>query len=251
VVVPVDDQIGAGPGQQGRQRLAIAQVVILSPLVPDGRVVEQHHPGPPDEIRGAEQRLQPSELGAADLPPGPEVAGGHAAVHPHQRHAVAQPDEGIGLVARAQLGRLVRSEAPLESPAADDLRDVGVVVAGNHGHRLGGRPVALDPAAGGVPLRRQRDVGQISGQRQVVDAAAAQVRQERLEQLHLVDAAPNDEDVEPPQRPLPQKIRRARAAEAAEVGVGHLGQPEHYPASIWISASRPKWSEANTPPGPG
>jgi hypothetical protein len=98
--------------------------------------------------------------------------------------------------------------------------DVRVVVAGDDRDAGGAQRQAIEALAGVAELAGQREVGDVAGADDVVDALGVEVGHHVVERRGVVVAAAAGDQVHPPDPPLVQVVERARPVERQQVQVG-------------------------------
>ena len=166
---------------------------------------------------GREHPLEPLELGRAEPAAGEQRRGRQGRIEADQRQGADAVDERPALVAARPLG-------PVGQALGRGDRHQRVVVARHQAERAARRqrPKPLGRLA---ELGRQREVGDVAGDDDVVDAGSAHIRGQRLEDLRPVQmaaAAPRQGAELALRKPLAQREPRLER----QVQVGDVGQRE-------------------------
>jgi len=173
----------------------------------------------------------------ADLEPAQPAGGegrwrGDRGRHADQgdRATPAQKGEGVALAAAAAVAaHVVR---PMRPGLAPLHLDIGVVVAWNHRDVLW-RSQLAQPDRRLDELRRQRDVDQIAGDRDVVRLLLAQIRHQRVEHFAAMDAVAASLPGNVAQDPLVEQGTGADPRHWPQVQVGQVGQAKiHAPVPV-------------------
>ena len=153
------------------------------------------------------------------------------AAHPHERKGLAVRVFGVALGPRRER----RGEV------GHRVAHIGVVVAGREGHvrRLAERP---HPFRRATKLRRQRDVDEIAGDRDMVGLLGAHVGDQTGERRHVAEAFAPALPVDVAHEALEPHLVEARPRQRPEMDVGEMGDGEaHRRAVLRIGGSAKDW----------
>ena len=172
----------------------------------------------------ASQRLgERLGLGFADPARRHQRRGGHGARHADQRHRLADADERETGRAAVVAGHERR---PCLGVVADGAGQVGIVIAGDDGDV----PLLAErckPGAGGVDLRRQPDIDQVAGDRDVVRLRAAEVVDQRDEAGRTERCGTPAPPVGVAEGALRGEVAPADRRQRPEMRIGEMGESEH------------------------
>ena len=184
-------------------------------------MVDQHHAKQAFLFHARKNRGERRKLPLADPACRAERRGGDAAVQADQRERSAPAHER-----EAFAGVAAHERAPLLQRARHARAHVDVVIAG-HGADTLGRVEALQPRAANCKFFRQRDVGNVAGDGDVVWILFVQVCGKRVERGAGMDQVPPAPPIYVAGHALADQLVRPRRRQWREMDVGEVGEGEH------------------------
>jgi diacylglycerol kinase (ATP) len=227
VPVTVQHQFGAFATQDTAQPAAVSQPLAPFLILHARRVMQQHQPEQPlfarlvQQLRETLALLSPKASGRHERRRGQRTAQadkGDAIAHPQGRKH-GGPLARWPLVLRIGLHVWL----PLRAGLLPGGTHIGIVVTGHHGN-----PVmltqAVEPLTGLVEFIRQADLGQVTGNDNVLRLRLLQVLKQRLQHFATVFGTPFLPPRQVTQQSLVQQLPPVRSVRAGQVRISQVGK---------------------------
>ena len=218
MIVAVQQQFGALCGKHAAQRRGIGQTAEKAAQRALRRMMDQHDAKVSAGL--IERVCEPGKLPVAEAAGRQERRRRQSGRERDQRNVAAPPHErkAVEPVVAAHVIGPVRGRHRLGAA------DIDVVVAGHH-RDVSGVAERLQPAARARVFVGQRQIDQIAGDRDVVDAEGFQIAPDRLEDFGAMDVFALALPIDEAEAALVDELRKPRPR--GEMQVGQLGEYEH------------------------
>ena len=224
MVVAVQDEFRADPGDHRLESLGVGQIPARLGAAEMGRVMDQDDAEAGSILAEARQHvLGGSHLARADASAGDEGEGGNC-----RRQA-----EDSDVAMSAQIGKDTLLAVVSAGPGADFVQKalecpghIGVMIARHEADPLG-RAEPLQKDARDGPFARKTDIAGVARAGDVIRSLLADVEDELGQQLHVVHAATAAVPIIPAGQALAEQLPQLRARQGAEMGVCQMGKTEH------------------------
>ncbi len=196
------------------------------------RMVDHHHPAQTSGRRFIQKSGQTPPLPFPQIAVGHEGRCGTGRRHTDQRDISAYPQIGeVAVISRS--GMMIPADPipvhpwrPFAADLGEGSRHIGVVVAGHH-RDVAGFAQRFKPLAGHPDFAVQRQIDQITGDRDVIGSARPDICDNRVDNgvMHVTPAISLPVDVA--NRPLGGEFAIGYIGERTEMSVGQMRKPEH------------------------
>ena len=175
-----------------------------------------------------EQHAEPVRLVLAEEAVRHEGRRRARAGHADQRHLAADAEIGKGVaVGRRILAVSRHPDAPGTADLVEGARHIGVVIAG-HDRNVLGRPERFQPELRQFDLAVERQVDEVAGDGEMVDAHGLDVGDDRADHAIMHDVAAMALPVDVADHALGREVPIGYIGKGTEMDVGDMGEPEHH-----------------------
>ena len=189
----------------------------------DRRVMDRHHAEQAFVFERIEQRAQFLQLRFADLARRHERRGDHTARHADQRKRSAPPRIG-----KAFAGIAAHMRAPFARGHVGAAGDINVVIAWDEADVVR-RSEARQPVAAARIFRRQADIGDVTGDGDMVRLLRLHIGDEPRQHRAVMHQMPLAPPVQPAGQPLAGQFTQARRRQRRQMRIGQMGEGERHP----------------------
>ncbi len=178
--------------------------------------------------RLVEQRAEPVRLVLAEKAVGHEGRGGARRRHADQRHLAAHAQIGKGVAVGRRVQAVARHPgAPGAADLVEGARHIGVVIA-RHDRNILGRAQRLQPEPRQLDLAVERQIDEVAGDGEMVDAGRLDVGDDRAEHAVMHDVAAVALPVDVADHALGREVAIGYIGKRTEMDIGNMREPEHH-----------------------